>query len=68
MDSKDLETAVEAVCKEMVLFCLGVVKYCRRNPVGKYMKALPADPLLTLASKLFPCPLPAQCRGRISTI
>jgi hypothetical protein len=45
MDSKDLETAVEAVCKEMVLFCLGVVKYCRRNAVGKYMKALPAQTL-----------------------
>lgn len=67
MDSKDLETAVEAVCEEMVLFCLGVIKYCRRNPIGRYIKALLADPQLTLASQFFPYPLRAQSRGRIST-
>jgi hypothetical protein len=34
MDSKDLEAAVGAVCKEMVLFCLGIVRYCQRHPIA----------------------------------
>jgi hypothetical protein len=68
MDSKDLETAVEAVCKEMVLFCLGVVRYCQRNPIGTYVKSLPAYPRLTLASKFRAHAIPTQSRVRISTV
>ncbi|OLE52847.1 MAG: hypothetical protein AUG51_16105 [Acidobacteria bacterium 13_1_20CM_3_53_8] len=60
MDSNDLETAVEAVCREMVLFCLGVVKYCQRNPIGRCSKVIPADSPLILASELLPYPLSTQ--------
>ena len=35
MDIKDLEAAVQSVCREMVSFCLGVIKHCKRNPIGK---------------------------------
>jgi hypothetical protein len=68
MDSEHLEAAVEAVCKEMVLFCLGVVRYCQRNPVGRYTKIIPDDGSLILASKPFPHAIPAQSGGGISTV
>ena len=39
-DSKGLEAAVEAVCKDMVLICLKVTRYCQRHPIGNYSKVI----------------------------
>jgi hypothetical protein len=40
MNSKDLEDAIEAVCEEIIRFCLGVVKYCRRKSAGEHPQTL----------------------------
>src|SRR4051794_19613887 len=39
MNSKDLEAAIEAVCDEMIHFCLGVVKQCRRKSASENPQA-----------------------------
>jgi hypothetical protein len=52
MSSKDLEAAIEAVCEEMIRFCLGVVKYCRRKSAGEHPPALHVSLLLMMEANL----------------
>jgi hypothetical protein len=48
MNSTDLEAAIEAVCEEMIRFCLGVVKYCQRKSASERPQAFHASLLLTM--------------------
>jgi hypothetical protein len=52
MNSKDLETAIEAVCEEMIRFCLGVVKYCRRKSASEHPQAFHISLLLMMEANI----------------
>lgn len=63
MSSRDLEAAIEAVCEEMIRFCLGVVKYCRRKSTSEHSPALHVKPSTYDESKLLGYAIPAQSGG-----
>jgi hypothetical protein len=63
MNSKDLEAAIEAVCEEMVRFCLGVVKYCRRKSAGKHPQGLSYRSSAYDGSKYLGYAIPASSGG-----
>lgn len=66
MDSKDLEAAVESVCKEMVSFSLEVIRYCQRHPISKYSETIRADHRLIFARQYFAYAIPAQSGIEVS--
>ena len=63
MNSKDLDAAIEAVCEEMIRFCLGVVKYCQRKSASEYPQALHKKPSAYDGSKLLGYAIPARSGG-----
>jgi hypothetical protein len=63
MSSKDLEAAIKAVCEEMIHFCLGVVKYCRRKSTSEHPQAFPCKPSAYDGSKLLDYAIPARSGG-----